>query len=162
MLRRRNDGARPHLLATGVQRVQKRVDRVQRADVARIDQRNLDAQFIRQARALDRPLASVQFVGHGQYDQRRNPHRQHGLGDHQVRLQACRVQHENDRIGLPAALDFAQEHVARDHLVETARGKAVYAREIDQFHRPGRQIGDTGPAFHGDAGIGSPPAGEDP
>ena len=107
----------------------------------------------RQARASDRPVASVQFVGHGEYDQRRNPHRQHGLGNHQVRLQACRVQHQNDRIGLPAALEFAQKHVARDHLVKAARGKTVDAREIDQVHRPGRKIGDARPAFHGDAGI---------
>ena len=153
VLRRRNDGARPHFLATGVQRVQEPVYRAQRADVARIDQRNLDAQLARQARAPDRSVASVQFVGHREYDQRRNSHRQHGFGDHQVRLQACRVQHQNDRVGLPAALEFAQKHVARDHLVETARGQTMDAREIDQFHRPGRYTRDAGPAFHGDAGI---------
>ena len=153
VLRGNHDRTGAHLVAAGVKGAEEAAYRSQRCRVTCVDERHLHTQFPGQSPAPKRAVPAVQFIRHGQHNQRREPQTQHRLGDHQMGAQERHVQNHHHRVRPPVAFEFAQQGASGDHLIRAAWRQPVHSRQIDDLHRPGRGLGDAGSALNGDARV---------
>ena len=66
------------------------------------------------------PAALLQLVAHVEHQQRRQVELEHGFDQHELALEARRIDDEHERIGGADALDPSFQYVACDPLVERA------------------------------------------
>ena len=95
---------------------------------------DLDSQLLGEHLIVQSASALLELVRHVEDEQGRDAHLEHGLGEHELRLEPRRVDDQHECIGGAQPLDPALEHVPRHALVEGAGREPVQPRQVHQLH----------------------------
>ena len=115
---------------------------------------DVDPKSLRQSFVIDRTATSIQLISHVQNEKRRQSHLEDRLDQHQLVLESCHINDENERVRRADALDLALEDVTSHPLVECPRREAVHTGEVNEGHlTPVTQIDLTDVLLDGDTRV---------